>query len=302
MGVIAEQMEALASNILAASRERSTAIAQVRETTASILADARASLDRICRSRRELSESLERELGDAMSRLGAQVAELLGEFDQARAQRTDELNSLLKDQGGERSRQIAALLDDLGRSRVEFAAQLAEGLGAFADRVHAGTSQFLDEARLSRGETSQAAQERVFQALSGLRGRVRALAEQADDFLQRCRQTHGDMARQLHESLSLGTEARREAVGALLEGFRATQQQLADDLRAAGRRWQEFARARGGVARPPEPSPAEEEPQATAPMPKSQTRSCTSKGKRAPSVRKGKSAKKQTMSKPDAAD
>ena len=258
MGAIADQMEALASGVLASSQARSEAVAGMRADTARILSEARALLTEIAQGHREMGEILDRELRGAAAGLTATVTELLRDIDQAHAQRTADLSRFLADHREERSGDLQAFRDAFGEARAETLRQVTDGLQEFADQVRAEVTAFLSGARATRNEGSEAVRERTFGALSALRARVAALAEESAGFLGRCEQTHGEMARQLRQTLSLDTGARRDKVNALREGFRDAQQALAGDLRVAASAWRRVALARAGLAAvvPPRPSKA----------------------------------------------
>ena len=271
MGALADQMGALVDGILASSRERSAAIAEARASTARILSEARALLAGISEGRREMGEKLDQELRGAASELTAKVAELLCDLDRAHAQQTADMAQFLAGSRGERSGDLEALMAAAGQTRAEVIREVTHGLWKFANHVHAETTRFLSDARAARTDEAQATQHRVVEALSALRTRVAALANESAGFLGRCEEERGTMGLRLRESLSLTTETRREKLGSLLGGFRDSQQKLADDLRASTGAWRKVAQARADVAAQVarlEPKPAEAAPATQGPAAK----------------------------------
>jgi hypothetical protein len=238
MGVLTDQMEALANGILATTRERAVATARVRESTARILGQARARLSEIRVSRREMSQNLARDLSEAAGTMAARVGALLGEFHEAHAQRTSELGTFLARHKEARTGELQDLFEELGRAREE--------IRGLVTQIHIGMSDFVRAARAARGEAAEELRGRTHD-------RLVTLAQDTLGYLTRCKHAHRDMAERLHGMLSQSHQATRDEVGALLAGFRAARQRIADDLRAAARLWADFASGKAGTAQKPPP-------------------------------------------------
>ena len=274
MGVMTEQMEALTNGLLTAAQGRAAAIAGVREDTVRILGQARTRLQEIGGARREMSENLVRDLREAAGALTAKVGALLGQFDAAHGQRACDLNAFLARHKEARTGELHTLFEDLGQAREEMAREFATNIQGLVARIRTGMESFLGEAHTARAESAEALHGRTAEALGAVQDRVATLVTETMGYLDRCERAHKAMSERLHGMLSGSHQATHEQVTALLNGFRAARQRIAEDLQAAAQLWDRLALFRAGAEASPRPtaSPAAAVTEEPAAKPKRKTR------------------------------